>query len=135
MNMPWYDPPRQGPRTGRRETSLSEQQMHPANGAERANPISTGDPHAQGVAQCAWSANAKLGEGALWSPRTQSLWWVDILGRRLHRFKPADLARQTWSFDEEISAVAERADATGLVITLRRGFADFDPETPGARPV
>jgi len=77
---------------------------------------------------CVWNAEAALGEGTCWSPRTQALWWVDILGRRLHRFRPSDSAKQSWAFDEEISAVAERADAPGLAMTLRRGLALFDPD-------
>ena len=84
---------------------------------------------------CVWNAEAALGEGTCWSPRTQALWWVDILGRRLHRFRPSDSAKQSWAFDEEISAVAERADAPGLAMTLRRGLALFDPDAhTQARP-
>jgi sugar lactone lactonase YvrE len=84
--------------------------------------------------RCVWDAGATLGEGTCWSPRTQSLWWVDILERRLCRYRPADGARSQWQFDEEISAVAERASGPGLIVTLRRGYALFDPDTPGAAP-
>lgn len=73
--------------------------------------------------RCIWPAGATLGEGLRWSVREQALYWVDILGRALHRWRPADGARQSWHFDEEISAVAERRDAPGLIVTLRRGFA------------
>lgn len=86
-----------------------------------------------GMAHCVHPAEALLGEGTLWSPREQSLYWVDILGRRLHRFRPATGARKSWLFDEEISALAERAYAPGLIVTLRRGFALFDPAS-GAGP-
>ena len=86
-------------------------------------PILIGPP------RCVWPAAAALGEGPLWSPRRQALYWVDILGRQLHRYHPVDDTRQSWTFDEEISAVAERANAPGLLITLRRGFAFFDPES------
>jgi sugar lactone lactonase YvrE len=79
-----------------------------------------------------WPAGATLGEGLLWSPREQALYWVDILGRHLHRFRPKDAACASWSFGEEISAVAERANQPGLIVTLRRGFALFDPHQPGA---
>lgn len=77
--------------------------------------------------RCIWPAGATLGEGTLWSVREQALYWVDILERRLHRFTPSTEARASWDFDEEISALAERADAPGLVVTLRRGLALFDP--------
>jgi len=84
--------------------------------------------------RCVWNAHAELGEGTLWSAREQALYWVDILGRQLHRFRPADGAQASWHFDEEISAVAERAAGPGLVVTLRRGFALFDPARPGEKP-
>ncbi|UUZ69593.1 SMP-30/gluconolactonase/LRE family protein [Polaromonas sp. P2-4] len=80
-----------------------------------------------GAVRCVSSAGALLGEGALWSPREQVLYWVDILACHLHRFDPASVTRTTWTFDEEISALAERAAAPGLIVTLRRGFALFDP--------
>ncbi len=41
--------------------------------------------------------------------------------------------RETWQFDEEISAVAERRDSPGLLVTLRRGFVLVDPDGD-ARP-
>lgn len=84
--------------------------------------------------RCVWDAHAELGEGTLWSTSEQALYWVDILGRQLHRLRPADGARASWRFDEEISAVAERANAPGLVATLRRGFALFDPARPDEAP-
>jgi len=70
---------------------------------------------------------ATLGEGLCWSPGAQALYWVDILERRLYRDDPASGAHAAWSFDSTISAVAERRDAPGLAVTLRRGLALFDP--------
>jgi D-xylonolactonase len=82
-----------------------------------------------GTAHCVWPAGAALGEGPLWSEREQALYWVDILGRRLHRLIPASGEQRTWDFDEEISAVAECATQPGLIASLRHGFALFDPAT------
>ena len=87
-----------------------------------------------GEPRCVWPAGAALGEGAVWSPREEALYWVDILGCQLHRWRPADGARSTWKFEEEISALAERASGPGLIITLRRGFALFDPAQPDTAP-
>ncbi len=87
----------------------------------------TAPPRPLSSPRCIWDAGAQLGEGALWSLRLQVLWWVDILGRRLHRLRPADGARSSWNFGEEISAVAECADSELLLVALRRGFARFDP--------
>jgi sugar lactone lactonase YvrE len=69
---------------------------------------------------------ATLGEGLCWSPSTKSLWWVDILEHRLYRDAIGG-GHEAWSFDETISAVAERANGAGLAVTLRRGLALFDP--------
>ncbi|MES2536690.1 MAG: SMP-30/gluconolactonase/LRE family protein [Pseudomonadota bacterium] len=79
--------------------------------------------------QCVWNAHAALGEGPLWSVREQALYWVDILNHRLHRLAPLRQEQKSWQFDEEISAVAERAHHPGLIVTLRHGFAFFDPAT------
>src|SRR3569623_1606761 len=79
------------------------------------------------TAQCVWNAHAQLGEGPLWSVKQQALYWVDILNRRLYRLG-AGGEQRSWQFDEEISSVAERSQG-GLIVTLRHGFAFFDPET------
>jgi sugar lactone lactonase YvrE len=79
--------------------------------------------------RCVWEAGAALGEGTCWSEREQALWWVDILGGRLHRYDPAAGKCRSWGFDETISAVAERARGPGLFVTLQHGFALFDPGT------
>jgi D-xylonolactonase len=92
-----------------------------------AAPSSPPVPKTLSAPRCLWAADAQLGEGALWSPQHQALWWVDILGRRLHRWQWPDGARASWDFDEEVSAVAERAGGDALLLALRRGFADFDP--------
>lgn len=94
-------------------------------------PASPMPPPTVTAARCIHAARALLGEGALWSQREAVLYWVDILGRRLHRHEPASGAAMHWEFDEEISAVAERGEAPGLVVTLRRGFALFDPALGG----
>ena len=91
-------------------------------------------PTQDGPLRCVWDAAASLGEGTCWSSRHQSLWWVDILERRLHSFRPADGMRRSWTFDSEISEVAERADLPGLIVTLRQGYALFEPDRPGAVP-
>jgi sugar lactone lactonase YvrE len=86
-------------------------------------------PKLLSAARCVWPAGATLGEGTCWSTREQALYWVDILKHRLCRYRLQDGERREWSFDETISAVAERKHLPGLAITLRRGLAVFDPES------
>lgn len=87
------------------------------------------------MAQCVWNAHATLGEGPMWSVCEQALYWVDILSHRLHRYAPDSAQQQTsWQFDHEVTAVAERADQPGLIVTTRHGFAYFDPDTEKLTP-
>ena len=79
--------------------------------------------------RCVWEAGAELGEGTCWSERDQALWWVDILGHRLHRYGPATGERRSWGFRETISAVAEREHRSGLIVALQHALALFEPAT------
>ena len=81
-----------------------------------------------GPVQCVWPAAAELGEGTVWSVREQALYWVDILGHRLHRYQPAQQRRDSWTLGSEVSAISERREAPGLLITLRHAFAIFTPD-------
>jgi xylono-1,5-lactonase len=91
-------------------------------------------PRFEGTPRCIQAAGASLGEGLMWSVREQALYWVDILEKRLFRLDPATGEQDQWRFDEEISALAERENAPGLIVTLRRGFAFFDPADAKAGP-
>ncbi|HJV82703.1 SMP-30/gluconolactonase/LRE family protein [Noviherbaspirillum sp.] len=84
--------------------------------------------------ECVWNAHAELGEGPLWSVREQALYWVDILSHRLHRYSTKE-GQRTWQFDQEISAVAERTEQDGLIITQRHRFATFNPNTEALTPL
>lgn len=88
-----------------------------------------------GTPQPVWEAGATLGEGLCWSEREQALWWVDILEHRLYRLRPGSGERRAWTLPDTVSAVAERAHAPGLVLTLRRGFVYFDPDSGALTPV
>jgi D-xylonolactonase len=87
------------------------------------------------VPRCVWNAQATLGEGPHWSIREQALYWVDILNKRLHRYTPEGAQQRTWQFDEVITSASERADQQGLIVTLRHGFAFFDPVTEKLTPL
>jgi len=99
-----------------------------------ASPSSHDPAPVCGLPRCVWAAGAQLGEGTLWSEREQALYWVDILGCRLHRFGPTSGRQESWTFPTEVSSVVERTHGSGLVVTLRRGFAAFDPLQPGTAP-
>lgn len=84
--------------------------------------------------RCIWPAGATLGEGPLWSRRDQRLYWVDVLGRKLHSYAPSSGARHTIDMPSEIGCVMERSRG-GLAAMLRRGLAFIDPASGAVEQV
>lgn len=80
------------------------------------------------AADCIWPAGAQLGEGALWSVREAAVLWVDILGRRIHRFRLGDRDRRSWTLPEPVGALIPRKDGPGLMAGLKSGFAEIELE-------
>lgn len=64
-----------------------------------------------------------LGEGPLWHPERQQLFWFDILGRRL--LTRIGDTRGQWQFDDHVSA-AGWVDADTLLIAAETGLDLFD---------
>jgi sugar lactone lactonase YvrE len=83
--------------------------------------------------RCLLALASELGEGPHWSVAEQSLYWVDISGRRLHRWALAANHHRDWEFPEEVAAVCGRRHAAGLLLSLRHGFALFDPQQSAAK--
>lgn len=113
-----------GPRDEIFDELLSEQPLSSLNRQQcRPAPASTGE------AVCISQAGAALGEGPCWSVAEQALYWVDILNRTLYRHTPgaSPQKQRSWQFDEQISAVVERDNGAGLLVSMRHGFAFFDP--------
>ncbi|WP_299920657.1 SMP-30/gluconolactonase/LRE family protein [uncultured Pelagimonas sp.] len=67
-----------------------------------------------------------LGEGPLWHPGRQSLFWFDILGHRLFEHTGSD--QREWTFDRAVSA-AGWIDNTRLLIASERDLFVFDVES------
>lgn len=80
------------------------------------------------TAQCVADFRCALGEGTCWDPRDGRLWWVDILGLRVHWFEP--LTREAGSLDpgDQITALGLRR-AGGFVAATAAGAGIFDPQS------
>ncbi len=76
--------------------------------------------------ECVVAAEASLGEGPVWDPVDQCLWWVDIRGCKVHRFDPATGEDRTVDTPSMVGAVAIRRDG-GLIVALEDGFYELDP--------
>jgi len=77
---------------------------------------------------------AMLGEGPVWVARDQALWFVDIKGRRVHRFDPAADAIGSWDAPDQVGWVLPVRDA-GFLAGLRGGPSSFDPRSGSFGPI
>lgn len=71
------------------------------------------------------NAKATLGEGALWDARRERLWWVDIMGERLHRFDPVAGVDEQWAVGQPVGTVVLN-EAGGVLLAVEEGLATFD---------
>ena len=70
----------------------------------------------------------QLGEGPLWHPVREQLFWFDILGKRLHT------KDQHWQFDDYVSA-AGWLDESSLLVATSNALRHFDIATGAHRVI
>lgn len=70
---------------------------------------------------------AELGEGPVWVEREAALWFVDIKGRRAHRWHPGRGEHQVWAAPEQPGFLAPLRGG-GFVVGLKSGLHRFDPQ-------
>ncbi len=70
-------------------------------------------------------AGTTLGESPVWSDRSQALFFVDISGRKLHRYDPVMGGHDVVLIDEDIGCVAPASDGA-FVAGLRSGIWRLD---------
>lgn len=68
----------------------------------------------------------ELGEGPLWDPEEQALYWLDIYRNRLYRYEPplAD-SLQIFQFDTMVTSLAQRRNG-GFVLATQKGLCFWD---------
>ena len=77
---------------------------------------------------CRVEAKNILGEGPLWNPREQALYWCDIRKPAIQRLDPATSEIRVWEMPEEIGSFVFR-ETGGIIAALKIGYHSFDPET------
>jgi L-arabinonolactonase len=69
-----------------------------------------------------------LGEGPLWDPLEEALYWVDSLAPMLYRHEFASASTRSWALPgHTIGSLAVRASG-GLILAMDQGLYLFDPE-------
>ncbi|WP_229490537.1 SMP-30/gluconolactonase/LRE family protein [Pseudoduganella namucuonensis] len=68
-----------------------------------------------------WQLGAELGEGPLWLPEQQRLYFVNLKGSTLHA-RDADGATHSWTLPTYICWIVPRRDGDGFMAGLRDGI-------------
>ena len=69
-----------------------------------------------------------LGESPAWLPDERVLLWVDIPGRQLHEWRPADGRHRHWPLPTEAGCCVPQLGG-GLLLPMRDGLWRFDRDT------
>ena len=77
---------------------------------------------------------ARLGEGSLWHPRTQRLFWVDIMGQTVFIFDPKSGENRGINVGRDVGTVVPRKSG-GLMLGVKGGFAGLDLETEAVEEI
>lgn len=67
-----------------------------------------------------------LSEGPVWD--AQSLWWVDIEGKLLHRYNSVHEEHTTFSLPEKVGSFSLQQQG-GMVMAGEQGWSAYEPET------
>ncbi|HUC18245.1 MAG TPA: SMP-30/gluconolactonase/LRE family protein [Acetobacteraceae bacterium] len=79
-----------------------------------------------GTIDCVLNCQAELAESPVWDPEDEVLYWVNIKGREIHRYDPANGKDRLWKTPADIGSLALRHDG-GMIVALKTGFFFFDP--------
>ncbi len=76
----------------------------------------------------------KLGEGPLWDPEAERIYWIDSYGPAIHRCDLKGGDAKTWPLPEPVGSFALRSRG-GAVVALQSGFFLLDFETGALTPI
>lgn len=86
-------------------------------------------PGARGVSgevECVLAANAILGEGPVWDPLEECLYWIDIKRPALYRYEPRRGQTGVWLLPRPVGCATPAADGR-ILLADADGFAWLDP--------
>ena len=79
-----------------------------------------------------WELGAELGEGPVWCPHEQALWFVDIKRGAIHRYIPETGARKTFAVGGKPSFIVPAVDG-GMVVGSGSGIYRLENGGLGAQ--
>jgi len=66
-----------------------------------------------------------LGEGVIWNPDDQALYWCDNLKSNIQRYDPTSGAHRVWAMPESVGCIVFR-EKGGICAAMKSGFAFID---------
>ena len=78
---------------------------------------------------CIWTGHSICGEGPLWIPEEQALYWVDIDGCKAHRFQLGDGEVKSWDFPEKTGWILPRDGHSDFIARCKSGIFRVDLES------
>ncbi len=78
---------------------------------------------------CIWKGHSICGEGPLWIPEEQALYWVDIDGCKAHRFQMEDGEVKSWAFPEKTGWILPRDGGSDFIAGCKSGIYRVDLES------
>ena len=78
---------------------------------------------------CIWKGHSICGEGPLWIPEEQALYWVDIDGCKAHRFQMEDGEVKSWDFPEKTGWILPRDGGSDFIAGCKSGIYRLDLES------
>ena len=78
---------------------------------------------------CIWTGHSICGEGPLWIPEEQALYWVDIDGCKAHRFKLEGGEVKSWDFPEKTGWILPREGRSDFIAGCKSGIYRVDLES------
>ncbi|MBX2897691.1 MAG: SMP-30/gluconolactonase/LRE family protein [Cyclobacteriaceae bacterium] len=75
-----------------------------------------------------WECKATLGEGAIWHPTENRLYWVDIEDKQLHVYDPVTKQNTSYPIGARIGTVVP-IETGGVLVALQNGIHKMDLKT------
>ena len=79
-----------------------------------------------GKLECVWQVGAICGEGPIWIESEQSLYFVDIDGKKLHCYQENTGIKRTWELAEKTGWIIPRKNNAGFVVGCQSGLYSLD---------
>lgn len=79
--------------------------------------------------RCVSPAGDICGEGAVWHPEEQAVYWTDINRFLIHRLKLRDESIRTWFFDEPVTALNLTTDPDRLLVVFASSVGLWSPRS------